>query len=419
MNSLINFLKDFFKNKGLFVFSAFIVEKLVMLINTIFIVKMISQEEFGRVTLIASVLAFFIPLSGFGTFSMFLKFGSEQKTEEEKLQLSQEIFRKGLRNQFILAVGFIIISNLYSLKFEHLGWIIAMFTIRLIGVFLQSHLTIFFRINGQNQKFATVNILVNLIGLALTFMLTFYFGVFGYMISLAISPFISLFFYTKNLFLLTRNTVQTLDWKKMWRYGWVESVAYFASELLFSIDIAMIALFMTDKDISLYKVAIILPLNLLFIPSMLFQTDMPRIIQNSTNKTFLKQYIFNYYRLFIPLSIIILVGSFFLKEWLIKLFFNSDYSGGNITFFIATLAVVAAMLTRVIFINLNSAIGKANWNIRISILSIILLVIFDLLLIPKYGIEGAATGLMLTFTTIGLYSAYLFKTYLNALKTNE
>ena len=77
------------------------------------------------------------------------------------------------------------------------------------------------------------------------------------------------------------------------------------------------------------------------------------------------------------------------------------------------------MLTRVIFINLNSAIGKANWNIRISILSIILLVIFDLLLIPKYGIEGAATGLMLTFTTIGLYSAYLFKTYLNALKTNE
>ncbi|MBS7332955.1 MAG: oligosaccharide flippase family protein [Weeksellaceae bacterium] len=419
MNSLINFLKDFFKNKGLFVFSAFIVEKLVMLINTIFIVKMISQEEFGRVTLIASVLAFFIPLSGFGTFSVLLKFGSEQKTEEDKLRLSQEIFRKGLRNQLILAVGFIIIANLYALKFDQLGWIIAMFAIRLIGIFLQSHLTIFFRIDGQNQKFATVNMLVNIVGLFFTFILTHYYGVIGYMISLAISPFISLFFYTKNLFLLTRNTVQTLDWKKMWRYGWVESVAYFASELLFSIDIAMIALFMTDKDISLYKVAIILPLNLLFIPSMLFQTDMPRIIQNSTNKQFLKQYIFNYYRLFIPLSIIILVGSFFLKEWLIKLFFNSDYSGGNITFFIATLAVVAAMLTRVIFINLNSAIGKANWNIRISILSIILLVIFDLLLIPKYGIEGAATGLMLTFTTIGLYSAYLFKTYLNALKTNE
>lgn len=419
MNSFINFLKDFFRNRGLIVFSAFIIEKLVMLINTIFIVKMISQEEFGRVTLIASVLAFFVPLSGFGTFSMLLKFGSEQKSEEDKLQLSQEIFRKGLRNQFILALGFILISSIYTLKFEHLTWIIAMYAVRLIGVFLQAHLTITHRINGKNEKFATINIIVNILGLIGTFILTYFFGVIGYVISLAIAPFISLFFYNKSIVEKSIQTIQNLDWKKMWRYGWMESIAYFSSELLFSIDIAMIALFMTDKDISLYKVAIILPLNLIFIPSMLFQTDMPRIIQNSKNKAFLKQYILNYYRLFIPLSIVIITGSYFLKDWLIKLFFNETYLQGSKVFFISTLAVVATILTRVVFINLNSAIGQANWNVRISIISIIFLIIFDLIFIPKYGIEGAAIGMMLTFTLIGIYSAYLFFNYLNTLKSNE
>ena len=419
MNSFVNFLKDFFRNRGLIVFSAFIIEKLVMLINTIFIVKMISQEEFGRVTLIASVLAFFVPLSGFGTFSMLLKFGSEQKSEEDKLQLSQEIFRKGLRNQFILALGFILISSIYTLKFEHLTWIIAMYAVRLIGVFLQAHLTITHRINGKNEKFATINIIVNIVGLIGTFILTYFFGVIGYVISLAIAPFISLFFYNKSIVEKSIQTIQNLDWKKMWRYGWMESIAYFSSELLFSIDIAMIALFMTDKDISLYKVAIILPLNLIFIPSMLFQTDMPRIIQNSKNKAFLKQYILNYYRLFIPLSIVIITGSYFLKDWLIKLFFNETYLQGSKVFFISTLAVVATMLTRVVFINLNSAIGQANWNVRISIISIIFLIIFDLIFIPKYGIEGAAIGMMLTFTLIGIYSAYLFLNYLNTLKSNE
>lgn len=419
MNSFVNFLKDFFKNRGLIVFSAFIIEKLVMLINTIFIVKMISQEEFGRVTLIASVLAFFVPLSGFGTFSMLMKFGSEQKSEVDKLRLSQEIFRKGLRNQFILALGFILISSIYTLKFEHLTWIIAMYAVRLIGVFLQAHLTITHRINGKNEKFATINIIVNIVGLIGTFILTYFFGVIGYVISLAIAPFISLFFYNKSIVEKSIQTIQNLDWKKMWRYGWMESIAYFSSELLFSIDIAMIALFMTDKDISLYKVAIILPLNLIFIPSMLFQTDMPRIIQNSKNKAFLKQYILNYYRLFIPLSIVIITGSYFLKDWLIKLFFNETYLQGSKVFFISTLAVVATMLTRVVFINLNSAIGQANWNVRISIISIIFLIIFDLIFIPKYGIEGAAIGMMLTFTLIGIYSAYLFLNYLNTLKSNE
>ncbi|WP_312556353.1 oligosaccharide flippase family protein [Empedobacter brevis] len=415
MKDLIKFIQSFLQNNGFYVFLSFVVEKLVMLINTIFIVKMIPQDEFGRITLIASVLAFMSPWSGFGSLQVLMKFGSSEKDEKIKQNLSRKLLRNGIVYQFLLSLIFIVVANFYTLRFEHLEWIILLFAVRLFGIFFQSHLTIDFRINGYNKKFAFLNIFINCTGLLMTFILTMNYGAVGYMISLAFAPFLSLFFYSEKMIQKVTNQLRCMNWKAMWKYGRMESLAYFASELLFSIDIAMIALFLSDKDIALYKVAIILPMNLLFIPTILFQTDFPRIVQNCRDKKFLKFYIQNYYKLFIPLGFVIITGSFFLKDWLIKLFFNETYLTGDKVFFIATLAVVLAMFFRVLFINLNSSIGKSDWNVRVSILSIVSLVVFDALLIPLYQIEGAALGLLATFVVSGFYGGYLFRSYLKNL----
>ncbi|MDM1523203.1 oligosaccharide flippase family protein [Empedobacter stercoris] len=415
MKDLIKFIQSFLQNNGFYVFLSFLIEKLVMLINIIFIVKMIPQDEFGRITLIASIVAFMSPWSGFGSLQVLMKFGAGENDEQIKQDLSRKLLRNGMVYQFLLALIFIAVANIYTLKFEQLEWIILLFAIRLFGMFFQSHLTIDYRINGKNKKFAFLNIFINCIGLLLTFILTIYFGAIGYMVSLAIAPFLSLFFYSKNIIQKAVNQITSMNWKAMWRYGRMESLAYFASELLFSIDIAMIALFMLDKDIALYKVAIILPMNLLFLPTILFQTDFPRIIQNCHDKNFLKFYIKNYYKIFIPLGVIIVFGSYFLKDWLIKLFFNQTYLLGDKVFFIVTIAVVLGMLFRILYINLNSTIGRSDWNVRVSLLSIISLVIFDAFLIPSYGIEGAAFGMLFTFVISGLYACYLFRKYLKSI----
>lgn len=412
MKDLIKFIQSFLQNNGFYVLLSFVVEKLVMLINTIFIVKMIPQDEFGRITLIASIIGFVTPWNGLGSLQVLMKFGAGEENEQTRKDLSRKLFRNGVINQLILCSLFIVIANFYAIKFDHLLWIILLFSVRLLGLFFQSHLTIDYRINGFNKKFASLNILINCLGLIFTFFLTINFGAIGYMISLAITPFISLFFYSKTILQQSISGLSEMNWKMMWKYGRMESLAYFASELLFSIDIGMIAIFMTDKDIALYKVAILLPMNLLFIPTILFQTDFPRIIKNSQNKDFLKFYIKNYYKLFIPIGISILLGSYFLRDFIIELFFNKSYLTGGTVFFIATIAVVLAMLFRVLYINLNSTIGRSDWNVRVSILSIVCLVIFDALLIPFYGIEGAALGMLITFLISGLYAYYLFNKYL-------
>ncbi len=344
-----------------------------------------------------------------------MKFGAGEENEQTRKDLSRKLFRNGVINQLILCSIFIVIANFYAIKFDHLLWIILLFSVRLFGMFFQSHLTIDYRINGFNKKFASLNMLINCLGLIFTFFLTINFGAIGYMISLAITPFISLFFYSKTILQQSINGLSEMNWKMMWKYGRMESLAYFASELLFSIDIAMIAIFMTDKDIALYKVAILLPMNLLFIPTILFQTDFPRIIKNSQNKDFLKFYIKNYYKLFIPIGISILLGSYFLRDFIIELFFNKSYLAGDIVFFIATIAVVLAMLFRVLFLNLFSAVGLFTYSVRVSIVSIITLIIADSILIPFYQLNGAAFGFLIMYIVSGLYATFIFRNYLKKL----
>ncbi len=415
MKDLIKFIQSFLQNNGFYVFLSFVVEKLVMLINTIFIVKMIPQDEFGRITLIASIIGFVAPWNGLGSLQVLMKFGAGEENEQTRKDLSRKLFRNGVINQLILCSIFIVIANFYAIKFDHLLWIILLFSVRLFGMFFQSHLTIDYRINGFNKKFASLNMLINCLGLIFTFFLTINFGAIGYMISLAITPFISLFFYSKTILQQSINDLSEMNWKMMWKYGRMESLAYFASELLFSIDIAMIAIFMTDKDIALYKVAILLPMNLLFIPTILFQTDFPRIIKNSQNKDFLKFYIKNYYKLFIPIGISILLGSYFEGDFIIELFFNKSYLAGDTVFFIATIAVVLAMLFRVLFLNLFSAVGLFTYSVRVSIVSIITLIIADSILIPFYQLNGAAFGFLIMYIVSGLYATFIFRNYLKKL----
>ncbi|MDH2207119.1 MULTISPECIES: oligosaccharide flippase family protein [Empedobacter] len=415
MKDLIKFIQSFLQNNGFYVFLSFVVEKLVMLINTIFIVKMIPQDEFGRITLIASIIGFVAPWNGLGSLQVLMKFGAGEENEQTRKDLSRKLFRNGVINQLILCSIFIVIANFYAIKFDHLLWIILLFSVRLFGMFFQSHLTIDYRINGFNKKFASLNMLINCLGLIFTFFLTINFGAIGYMTSLAITPFISLFFYSKTILQQSINDLSEMNWKMMWKYGRMESLAYFASELLFSIDIAMIAIFMTDKDIALYKVAILLPMNLLFIPTILFQTDFPRIIKNSQNKDFLKFYIKNYYKLFILIGISILLGSYFLRDFIIELFFNKSYLAGDTVFFIATIAVVLAMLFRVLFLNLFSAVGLFTYSVRVSIVSIITLIIADSILIPFYQLNGAAFGFLIMYIVSGLYATFIFRNYLKKL----
>ncbi|GEM50882.1 hypothetical protein EB1_06720 [Empedobacter brevis NBRC 14943 = ATCC 43319] len=412
VNDLIVFLKDFYKNKGHMVFSSIMIEKIIALINMIFVVRMISDEDYGSITLIASIFGVFITLNGFGTIQGLMRYGSLLESTQEKNNLSSYIFRLGLQKQLLLTFLFCFVALFYEFKYQTIWMVICFFAGRMLGSYFYSFIQSYYRIHGMNEKFSFISIVINSLGLVVSILLTFFYGKYGYLFGLAITPWFCLFYYKKEILRSMNSTFQNFNLREFWNYSMNSSITYFFSELLFMIDIFMIGLLLNETAVANYKVAIILPMNLMFIPMIFIQTDLPKIISNSKNKSYLKFYISNYYKLFIPISIVIIVLGFLLKDVALPFVFGEEYQGNGWIFFIILFAVCCNMCFRNLYGNLLSAVGLAGKNSIVSIASIILMTGLSILLIPKLNTLGAAISLAITFVTMGIVSSIIFRRYL-------
>ncbi len=411
----MKFLQDFINNKGIIVFLSIIVEKLVALINTIFVVRMITAEDYGLLTIIATLYGVFMTMNGLGSVQGLMRFGSIEKTKETRDQLANYIFKLGLKRHILLTIVFFLISMINELKYPSIWTIIIFFVIRMIGAYFYSFILSYYRIQNENNLFALIGIKINGIGLFITLILTYYLGVYGYLLGLVITPWLALLFLNRKIFIGHYALPLNYNSKTFWNYSLNSSITYFLSEMLFLIDVFLISLFLDELAVAQYKVAIILPMNLMFLPLIFMQTDYPKLSKNYQDKAYLLFYIKNYYKVFIPLCLLILLIGYLLKDWLLVFFFGQAYADNGQVLFVILIAVTMNMCFKNLYSNLLSAVGRAKSNSIVSIVSLVIMVALSLILIPIYGVLGAAIALAITFILTGFLSAYYFRNYLNSL----
>lgn len=414
MKNLIEFLKQFVQNSGLLVFTSSIVSKLSMLFVNIIGARLISEDDYGLFILIFSVFNIFAPLIGFGSNQGLLRFGSIEKDASSKEILTNYIFFRGFINHIFVSIAFLIVCYFYTLKYEDIFLIVICLAIRLVGFYFYNHTQAYYRINDNNKMFAVLNMTVNVFGLLIVALFTYVWGMKGFLIAMAITPWVSLLFQLNNHRFSSQKP--TIDLKKFWKYSMHASITYFFSDLLFAMDILLIGVFLTQSDIAFYKVSILLPMNLSFIPLTFMQTDYPKIARNYLDKNYLRFYIQNYYKLFIPLGILILIVGYFIKDAIIPFIFGEQYENSNgWVFYIILLALVGNMWMRNLYGNMVSAVGKAHWNTYVSIGALVVIFVLGITLIPNYGILGAAIGMASAFTFTGIALLFLFQNYLKKL----
>lgn len=416
MKSLLQFIKQFISNQGLFVFLSGVVTKLSMMFINIIGARLIPEADFGLIILVSSVFVVFTPLIGLGSNQGLLRFGILQKTDEAKAELNRYVFLKGLINHVFITLAFCVVSVVYALKYDGILWVIGFFAVRLLGYYFFNHIQSYYRMHGNNKIYSQVNMSVYLSGLALAGILTYFFGILGYLISMAVMPWVSLIYMKKRPRLSLAKP--SIDLKQFWRYSIHASLTYFFSDMLFAMDFLLIGLFLDETSVAFYKVAVMLPMSLSFLPLIFMHTDYPKIVANSTNGSYLRFYVVNYYKLFIPIAILILIVGYLMKDSIIPLVFGENYreSDGRV-FFVMLAALVGNMLMRNLYGNMISAIGKAHWNTVTSIGALVIILGLGIWWIPIYGIMGAAAGMAVAFTFTGVTGMLLFHNYLRNLKT--
>lgn len=412
MGGLKEFLSRFFSNKGHHVFFSFLIAKICGFLGSLVIIRLLPENEYGILSIVMSVCAIFLPFSGFGSNQIFLRYGSISE-KENKQNLSSYLFFKGIFNEIILIVIFVGISLFYASKYENIIIIFLFFGIRLMGFYLSNHIQTYYRISGKNDIFAKVSNAINIGGFILLLVLTYLFKFYGYLLAIALIPYLSLFWLKKEMFSAKRIVYDNK--KEIWRFGIFTAATSVISETLFSLDVMLLGFLMNENAVANYKVAILLPSNITVLAISFMQSDYPLLSKNYQNKNFLRSYIKNYYKIFIPICILILGFFYFFKDLLLKVFFGTNYSDNSNLMMILLLGFTFGMLSRNLFGNLLPAVGKIEVNTWVSILSLIILCVTAYFLVNTFGILGMGISLSLVLIWEGLAYLTFFGNYLKKL----
>ncbi|MDO5510195.1 MAG: oligosaccharide flippase family protein [Weeksellaceae bacterium] len=407
MKGLIQFLREFRANSGLWIMMATVMNKGILLLIKVFVIVYISKEEYGQVAYSIAMLWMFSPFVGFGAPSGLLRYGSVAHTDADRNRIADYAFSAGLLHTLLLmiliwpALGFLSKGDPVIYGFM----IILLF--RLLTTFFKMHQSAEMRVKMLNKHFGLYDMANSILLLVIAFALTYFFQATGYLIALVIVPILTFVIYGMLYGFPKWNLRPKLSFskKEFWRYAFLTSSSTIASQLIFFLDIYLIGNLINNEAVAEYNVASLIPVNILLLPGIFIATDFTRIAANYRNREFLTSYYKNYLLIFLGISAVGLLISYFFGEWIFG-FLGKEYQPFNL-FMVLMGGVLIAIMFRVPLGNIISALGRARFNMISSGITLVVSVILNLWWIPLFGLMGAAyaTAGALVFSSI-LHLAY-------------
>ncbi|MEK7464425.1 MAG: flippase [Patescibacteria group bacterium] len=184
-------------------------------------------------------------------------------------------------------------------------------------------------------------------------------------------------------------------------------IAGLAGTLLFNVDIVMLGWWRTAQEIGLYSAAqktagiltllpVVISTAILPVFSRFVHEQKEEKIRSTTETTL---------GILLMIAIPLVVGGIILRQSLVGFIFGSEYILAANAFAIILISIPASYVMP-IFYNLIFAFDKQVKSVGYSIVASLFNVIFSFLLIPKYGIMGAAIA---TAGTTILYVALMWR----------
>ena len=407
---MIKFLSNFFKQSGIWIASSFFVSKIAAFLLTLFMARILSKEDLGWVMYGLNYLGFFIPFVGFGSSHGALRYAAIEKENVEKQKIIAYSFSYGLifnilLSLIMLVLAFVIFGNGNQLL------IVSLFMIRLFGVFLIDQAKSEVRGFHNNKKFGQIEIYSNILLLVSAVFSAYFFGVKGYIFSLCLSPFVVLFFHRFRIS-FDRTQFKNFTEKSFWKFCVTMAFTNQVSELIFLLDVFFIGIFLDNSAVAHYRIYSIIPFNLFFLAALFFQTAYPKLCENHQNNQYQLQFLFNFWKLMVPITILIFAVSYFGAEYILTLFGN-DYAENTKVFKILIVASISVLLLRTPFGYLLASKGKSIYNLIAALISILSLLVLIKPTISNFGIEGVAWLSLVNLFFIGIFQmiSYFYLVY--------
>ncbi|MFT4576378.1 MAG: O-antigen/teichoic acid export membrane protein [Polaribacter sp.] len=409
MNLLKTYIQNFLSRAGSHILSASIIARALSFIASWFALQLIPNKELGIVLFAYNIIVFIAPIGGFGLHQSLLRYGSLLKTTEEKNSLFRYTFIKGIWATLALIAITIITTSFIDFQFENTHYYLSFLSIFLIPMYIFELIKIQFRLQHKNKIFALTDIVFNAILTISVIVLSYYYQEKGYALALVLAPTLAVIIYYNKIKSFLKNYKKPVIIDKLfWKYGVFASLSNVVTQLLFVIDILLIGYVLNAPEmVTNYKYISLIPLSLLFLPRAFINADFVAFTEKINNKEYIIKYIKSYLLLFSIISLFICLFSYFSAAFILNIF-DSKLTKFGTPFLILIIGVCGILIFRGLFGNLLSSIGKAHINFYITSIALVLNVISNLFLIPKYGITGAAITSAALMWITGIASTIIF-----------
>lgn len=391
-------------------FFATIISRLLSLLASWVALQFIDNSSLGIVLFSYNIVLFLLPISGLGLPQSLIRYSALSENTEDKNSIFLYVLKYGFLSSLGMILLLIISSSFIPFQFKEGQFYMIIFSFLILPNFLFEVVRAQLRLNHDNKNFAYSELLFSIIFIVLITGLTFYLKEIGYVISLIFSPILASLFFIKKIKIKVKQIKKLPELNFLfWKYGFFASLSNVVTQLLFVVDILLIGYLIKDPEmVTNYRYVSLIPFSLLFLPRIFINTDFVTFTEKIYDKKYIKNYMKSYMLLFLGISILLIIASYFFGSYILRLLHYS-FVAYNATFFIMMLGVSGIFILRGLFGNLLSSIGKANVNYYIALIALGLNVISNYYLIPELGIKGAAitSAILMWFTGILSYVWFL------------
>ena len=383
------------KNGILKMMIANVLNKVVGMLSNMVLARVMTASNYGIWCYVLNVYSYLSIASGLGLVSGALQFGSENRGKEDEFKYYGYCLRIGMLIDTILVVGFVIASFICEFAFKEANGYIRFYVPILVLEYFSRILLIILRCENRVTEYTRISN-VNTIVLALGTCIGAFWGIKGTLIGKYIA-----FFVTTSLVVFlswpeikktfTARPLKKEQISELWHYSSFVGVSSALNQLMYYIDVSMIAHLVNDAvAVANYKVATFVPNALILIPNSIITVMLPDIIVHKNDNDWLKTRL---KRVFVTLALInmIVCGILIIfAPLVIYILYGDGYSAAVPIMRVLLVDYFVSGTFRTISVNTIAGLKHVNYNLAISLCSALADIVFNAILVNRFGVIGAA-----------------------------
>lgn len=411
------FITGFVKRGGFSVLFSTALVKLSSALLSIVVVQLLTKDDFGILSYVLSLYAIAIVVVGFGGNYSLLRFGSITDSIIVRKSYYEYTQYQGLKYTIFVALFVCIYSFFLPETMRSAQPIILLMSLGFFSFYALETMRSYFRIINLNRVYSKINVCNAFILLLLTILLTLLFQNYGYIIALISAPLITFILFKNKIPQIKFDYKPEISKRKYWGYGIHTSVSAIANQIIFSVAPLLLGILNEpEHNIATFRVATIIPFNLLTLPGILMISDFSYLSRNYRNKACLKNYYLNYLKIVLPVSFFVFLLLIIFATSIVKLLFGKQYLDCVYMYLVFMISTFVTYIFRNPLGNILLAVGMAKWNGYNTYVFCLLYIIFSFVTYPIWGIWAIVYGLCGTFIFSGFVSLFLFLYYIRGLK---